>query len=200
MSLTRKLVVCLVMIINTGCATFSRGYTPETVTTTSRYTDSDTVPLQDISFSVDLISEIGRFDALSKEDIVEEVKEKLRATGLYKKILYAPFIKKESKHFYFQIIISGTKEEEGFFLGYLSGLTVMSIPVISDYYSDMSVFIIEKNNEVFSASASEKIIKIIWLPLIILSPLFNDYAIANKVLEKQVDYLIREISARPTGV
>ncbi|TXL02600.1 hypothetical protein BMR08_18075, partial [Methylococcaceae bacterium CS2] len=48
------------------------------------------------------------------------------------------------------------------------------------------------------ASASEKFIKIIWLPLIILSPLFNDYNIANRVLEKQVDYLVSEISARPT--
>lgn len=198
MSLTGKLVILLITILHAGCATFSSGYTPKPVTTASSYTHSDPVSPQDISFSVDLISEIGKFDVLSKEGIIDEVKEKLRTIGLYKKIVYVPFRKKESKHFHFQVIISGTTEEESLVLSYMSGLTMMLIPVGLDYYSDMSVFVIEKNNEVFSASASEKFIKIIWLPLIILSPLFNDYNIANRVLEKQVDYLVSEISARPT--
>ena len=70
------------------------------------------------------------------------------------------------KHLHFQFIISGTKENEGMALGYLSSLTLMTIPVVLDYYSDMSVFVIENNQETFSASATEKINKTLWLPII----------------------------------
>lgn len=175
-----------------GCATISSDYTPEPLDVFKQSSSTN----QDISFSVDLINEVGRFRVpnLDKDDIVSVVKERLKETGHYKKIFYAPFNKKWDTHFHFQVVITGTKGHEAETLGVMSGLlTLMTIPVFLDYYSDLSVFVIENNHETFSASATEKIHKTLWLPLVVISPLFNDYVTGNRVINKQVSYLISEI-------
>lgn len=186
-----KALFLFIIFSLTGCATISSDYTPPPLDVKNT---SGIGAIDDVSFSVELISEIGRFRVIDKEDMVTLIMEKLRGTGLYKKVVYAPISKRSDKHLHFQFVISGTKENEAMAYGYLSGLTLMTIPVSLDYYSDMAVFMIESNAEVFSASASEKINQNLWLPLIILSPFFNDYVTGNRVLKKQVNYLISEIA------
>lgn len=182
--------LCLALsFVLSGCATISSDYTPEPLDINRQ---SNSAP-EDISFSVGLISEIGSFSVLDKDDIVSVVKEKLKETRQYNKIVYSSFSKKKDKHFHFQFIISGTKENEARAMGMLSGLTFMTIPVILDYYSDMSVFVLEGNQETFSVSATEKINQTLWLPLIVISPMFNDYLTGNRVINKQIAYLVSEI-------
>lgn len=190
-----KSLFILIAILSSGCATISSDYTPSPLDV-PKYQNSSR---QDISFSVDLISEIGQFQIIDKEDIVSVVKEKLKQTGHYKKIVYAPFSKRSDKHLHFQFVISGTKENEAQALGMLSGLSLMTIPVIMDYYSDMSVFAIENNKETFSASAAEKINKTLWLPFIVVAPVLNDYLTGNRVINKQISYLVSEVANNATG-
>jgi len=186
-----RLTFLVLFISITGCATIKSDYTP----LPAKVANENTVPPVDISFSVEIVSEIGSFSVIDQEDLVPKIKEQLRETGLFKKIVYAPFSKRQDKHLHFQLVVSGTKEDEAQAFGMLSGLTLMMIPISIDYYSDMSIFIIESNNEIFSAAASEKINQILWLPFIVVSPFFNDYVTGHRVVNSQIAYLVSEISA-----
>jgi hypothetical protein len=139
------------------------------------------------------VSEIGSFSAIDKEDLVSEINNKLHDSGLYHRVNYKPISRKSDYHLHFQLVVSGTKENEAMGLGYLSGLTLTLIPVYLDYYSDMSVFLIEGSDETFSAAASEKIHQVLWLPLLVLAPYFNDYLTAGRVINNQTNYLISEL-------
>lgn len=188
-NLKAALLVLIAIAIH-GCATISSDYTPAPLDLSKLQVDVK----QDVSFSIEIISEIGRFNIIEKEDLVLIIKENLKATKLYKKIAYAPFDKKSNNHLHFQFVISGTKESQAAGIGFLYGLFFMTIPIFADYYSDMSVFLIKSDEEKFSASATEKINKIYWLPFILISPVFNDYVTANKVVSEQIHYLVSKVA------
>ena len=176
-------------VLLTGCTTMRSGYTP------SSELESSTINVEkeDISYSLDMHVEIGSF-VFEKEDIVSVIKEKLRKTGKYKNIYYKPFSKRTQKHIHFRYVATGVKPNEEFARGYLSGTILMTIPIFFDYYTDMSMFLIEDNKEIYSASTAEKTTKTLWLPLIVLSPFFNAYVTGNKVLDMQTNYLINEMT------
>lgn len=182
------------LLLTSGCATIKSDYTPSAIKTDGEWS-AQTV---DISFSVEVVSEIGQFTVIDKEDLVSKVSEQLREIGLFKKIVYSPFSKRENKHLHFQLVVSGTKESKAKAYGTLSGLTLMIIPVWLNYYSDMSMFMVEGNSEILSASASEKIVQTLWLPLIVVSPFFNNYVTGNRVINSQIKYLISTIPENST--
>ena len=174
-----------------GCATYSKGYTPKVET----FEAAESSQPQDITFSLSYSQHIGDPGPVTEERIMKKIKGALRDSGLYKSIRYTSIEDASKNHLHFQAHLSGTGYGDSQVLGMLSGYTLMTIPITVDYYFDLSVFHIKEGREVFSLGAAEQIDQTLWLPLIVLSPILNNYTTLNSVLSKQTRYLVSGIAA-----
>ncbi|WP_162622899.1 hypothetical protein [Salinisphaera orenii] len=195
--MTRIVLIAFSLILS-GCATFNSSYTPSVPDKATKFPDVENKI--DISFSVSLMSQVGNLVGISKEDIVDKMTKELRETGMYRKVLYRPPDDRLENHLMARIVISGATEREQYALGMIWGSTLMVVPVWANFYSDASLIKLKGDEEVFSATGSEKFTQLFWLPAIVLSPVFNNWTIASNLLDKQTNYVISElVKYRKTG-
>ncbi len=175
-----------------GCAVYGVGYTPKV----SPDFDQSSKNNQDITFSVSYSQHVGDAGPVTEERLVKKIKQAIKGTGAYRSARYTSIEGASKNHLHFEFHFSGAGYEESAAIGMLSGFTLMTIPMGVSYYSDMSVFVIQNGDEVFSLAAAEKINYVIWLPLIIATPFLNNYTAANGVLSKQANYLMSRVAER----
>ncbi|MDT0619937.1 hypothetical protein RM531_15825 [Salinisphaera sp. P385] len=188
----KNAAILICSIFAAGCATIPVGYVPDYDWKEAKQQEPN--HSEDITYSVSFGYDIGRFDAVSKADVVKMVREKLRETGWYQRIIYAPPDQRSDHHLHFRLMVTGTKYEQSQALAMLSGFTMMLIPVWADYYADMSLHKLNGNGESFSSSAPEKIVQVLWLPLIVAAPVANNYTASSWVLTNQIEYLLSELA------
>ncbi len=187
-----RFFIFMFFLLLQGCAVYGVGYTPKASADFNVSNRSNS----NITFSVSYSQHVGDAGPVTKERLVKKVKQAIKDTGAYRSARYTSIEGASEHHLHFEFHFSGAGYEESAAIGMLSGLTLMTIPMGVSYYSDMSVFVIENGDEVFSLGAAEKINYVIWLPLIIATPFFNNYTAANGVLSKQASYLMSRVAQR----
>lgn len=89
--------------------------------------------------------------------------------------------------------MSGATPTEIFSASYISGSTLMSIPIWLTFNVDATMFVYHENKKVYSITTAERIIDLYWLPSIVLMPFFNHLTVINQVENKILNYFASEI-------
>lgn len=187
----KKYLVLFLVYMLTGCVAFVQGYIP------NKKEDSITLDKEkrkDITFSISYDSQIGNelSDYIHKT-MVDDVKDTFGKSQLFRRVHYLPYSDKNKYHYHFDIKISGASPSEQSEKGALVGLTFGLIPISINYYADITMFVFENGEEVYSITAPEKISNVYWLPFIIASPFMNYYSAVPRVLNKSNRYFLQKI-------
>lgn len=146
---------------------------------------------KDISFSVNVYG--GSSNFLSKQDVIDTVKTKLKETGLFKKITYSsePY---EDIHYNFEFKKTIYSKDE-FAVAMAESYSLFLIPAWVKHYVDSTMFVTKNGKEIYSASVPAKITVVMWAPLLVLSPIFNTATAGSYMMKKHLNYYINEIVA-----
>lgn len=187
----KKYLVLFLVFVLTGCVAFVQGYIP------NEKEDSITLDKEkrkDITFSISYDSQIGNeLSEYIHKTMIDDVKDTFRKSQLFRRVHYLPYSDKNKYHYHFDIKISGASPSEQSEKGALVGLTFGLIPISTNYYADITMFVFENGEEVYSITAPEEISNVYWLPFIIASPFMNYYSAVPKVLNKSNRYFLQKI-------
>ena len=144
---------------------------------------------KDISFSVNVY---GGGDFFAKQDMIDNIKTKLKETGLFKKITYSsePY---EDIHYNFEFKKTIYSNFDAFAVVMVESYSLFLIPAWVKHYVDSTMFVTKNGKEIYSASVPAKITVVMWAPLLVLSPIFNTATVDNYMIKKHLNYYVNEI-------
>lgn len=180
------------MIIS-GCATISSSNEP------SIKPDYESVTIikenkKDVTFSVGYHVQMNEDVFVGQEKVVETVRDTFKKSELYGKVTMNSGDSNESDlHYHFDIKVSGPSVDDQMLIGYVSGLTLMLIPVWISADIDATMFVFKNGKEIHSASISTVGTDIYWAPLVILTPFLNHATVGSYNKNKIMRYFMNEI-------
>ena len=189
----KKILVILIVLFITGCATIPAGYTPNK-NLNDYNVKLDKKDRKDITFSISYYSQVSD-DETEKfyKMMMKSVKENFAKTKLFRRVHYVPFEQKGKYHYHFDMKLTGTPPNKQLATGLLSGYTLMLFPMSMEFYVDTTMFLYVNNKEVYSVSSPELVRDVYWLPFIILSPFLNHSTVGSSVINNNIEYFIGNI-------
>ena len=186
-------LIILLSIFISGCATMPAGYIPKT-NQTNKNIILDKADRKDITFSISFNSEVGNeeSDKLYKM-LMNTIKEKFTETKLFRRVHFVPFEQRGKYHYHFDMKLTGSLPNQQIAIGTLGGMTMLTIPVVMNFYVDTTMYLYINNKEVYSISSPELVRDIYWLPLIILTPFLNHHTVGASIINNNIEYFLENI-------
>ncbi len=190
----KLLSVALSLALLPSCITFSTGSGPH-----AEFTPSATPQASfGITFSVELINKLNlKGDEIAlvptKEDFIVSFRKEFESSGLFTFVHYAEPQHASSEHYHLKIVMSGDTDSERQMKNFISGLSLMTIPIWKTSDFDASLFYMKNGQEVHSLASHQAALDVIWLPLIVGSPFMNHLTVAPKVKRQAMGYFLEEI-------
>lgn len=185
----KKVLILVLLFVLSGCASFtSRSFSISANKKSNFSLKSE--QKKNITFSISLYQQITDMSSsLNEEDLIKEIKEKLKECKLFNKIYYTKKHKNDN-HIHFDVVVTGTPAFNTSVKGYFF---LWTIPMWSNIYVDITMFYYKNNKEVFSLSAAQKVKDVFWLPFIIVSPVLNHATAGSRIRENALDYFLNAI-------
>ena len=185
----------ILFFVSSSCATITTSYTPKTNNKILPIIENE--DKKDITFSVSY-SDLSGLDTVNGQikretTIVKTLRKIFNKTNLFKKIKYTIENEKGDYHYHIDIKVSGTTPIDRYALAYMSGSSLMLIPIWLNFNIDASMFVYKENKEIYSITTVERIRDIYWLPTIILTPFLNHLTTITYVKNKILNYFMSEI-------
>ena len=130
---------------------------------------------------------------MTKEDVIMAVRNEFEKSGMFGRVRYVSPEQAGAYHIHFKVIEGGMSMNTRNALGFLSGLTLMTIPVWINTDVDWSMIAMANGREVFSATSEQRLTDFDWLPCVIGSPFLNHATRKGEMSRKAVDYFIKEL-------
>ncbi len=184
---------CFLIILLQGCMIVPQGYTPSTsllkhknIAASSKY---------DVTFSVEYISDgdqsIGR---ASNVQIIEIIKEKLIDSNAFTQVSYVDLAGKSKYHIHFIVHYSMVSAGESAKHGLLIGYTFCTIPTWQSMPIDISAKIYLKDKVIHSIATAEVLRCYIWLPLLPVCLVWNNWWAWTTQEKKCVNYIVNDLT------
>lgn len=186
------LFILPVLMFFSGCICVDCGYTPNEDIVQHSYTESNKYPLT-YSVSIYKYRDDIIFDP-DTDDLREKIEERLRATNLFSEVQYVSKKEGDGYHVDFAFHLGGISLEQSAGLGFLSGYTLLTIPVWEEFFLDLRATIYTKEDPVFSVCSSEKLRCVIWLPFAPIGLFANMYVSMHMVEDGIINDAINNIS------
>ena len=184
-----KKIILVLFVFLFGCAIVPTSNIPE-------YREAEQPKIEknerkNISFSVNVYGSGGNLFFAKKEDLIDDIRTKLKESGLFKKVTYSsePY---EDLHYNFEFKKTIYSDDE---LGasMASAYSLFLIPLWVRHYVDSTLFVTKNGKEVYSTSVPSKITIVFWAPSLILTPIFNIATAENNITKTHMNYYINEI-------
>lgn len=188
----RKILLLLVIVVlSCGCVSFRSGSLPRNLN--EKIAINKNYHKRDVSFSVSYYQQVGGDIIVSKKSLNNTIKDSFKKSKLFKRIYSTTFSDKSNYHYHFDLKITGTSYEDQQAKGFLMGYTLFTIPIWNNFYIDMTMYLFVDGKEVYSATTSERVTDLVWLPFAVTWIFANHATMGSYIRKHSLKYFISEI-------
>lgn len=170
-----------------GCASFKQNYG-----SVKDYGNFSVAQQGEATFSIENTDHFTEIDSVPNDFLVKEIRDKLLRTGAFSAVSYAQSDARAINHFIFRLNQGGAKFSDVQPTLVANASVLFIFPVAHSYSFDIDMIALTSNIESYAVSDSAKMVKVSWLPMLVLSPVFNSYFAKRWLISDQIDYLINE--------
>lgn len=181
----------LVLTLSTGCISFRSGSLPP-IAKLDTEIEAHYVK-RDVSFSVSYYQQVGDEIIISKKQLQDTIKKSFQKSQLFNRIYLTTFSDKSNYHYHFDLKITGTSPVDQYNIGLSSGYTLLTIPFWMNFYIDTTMYLFVDGKEVYSATTTDRVTDLIWLPLVVTWIFANHATMGSYIRKHSLEYFINEI-------
>lgn len=188
-----KIFPLLFLLLLTSCITYMTTDIPSIEEKTLN------VPLQDVTYSVEYYPHHSE-SSNAYNDFVKNIRSALEESKIFKKIRYEKSAIASPLHLHFTYVHTGSTPQDQFGSALLSGYTILTIPSWLRHNVDITMSVRQYNREIYSVTAPSSGKCLIWLPCIILCPVYNRWTAEAWMLDNTFDYFMNSLKTNVLSV